>query len=90
MLQECKGRISLGDLATVCWQYSLPTEPELLAQVMDYCDVDRDGFINYEEFSNFLNYNMPSGIAEAEVSISSFHPFFIKHLVLSMLMNVIS
>mgnify|MGYP001791351972 FL=1 len=36
---------------------------------MDYCDVDRDGFINYEEFSNFLNYNMPSGIAEAEVSL---------------------
>lgn len=67
-LQECKGRISLNDLATVCWQYSLPTEPELLAQVLDYCDVDRDGFINYAEFANFLNYNMPSGIAEAEVS----------------------
>ena len=69
-LQDGKGRISLSDLTTACWQYSLPTEPELLAQVMDYCDVDRDGYIDYLEFSNFLNINMPSGVTEAEVCTS--------------------
>ncbi|XP_067933716.1 EF-hand domain-containing family member B-like [Watersipora subatra] len=65
--KENKGRISLEDLNTACWQYSLPSEPELLAQVMEYCDVDKDGFIDYMEFANFLNYNMPSGVTEAEI-----------------------
>ena len=48
-------------------QFNLPIEPDLLEQLMDYCDADRDGQINYTEFSNFLNWKdkLPSGLPRA-------------------------
>ena len=38
-------------------------EPELLECMLDYCDIDGDGQIDYQEFANFLNWKdkMPSG-----------------------------
>lgn len=29
---------------------------ELLEALLSYCDVDKDGTIDYQEFSNFLNW----------------------------------
>lgn len=31
---------------------------------MDYCDANRDGYIDYVEFANFLNWKdiMPTGL----------------------------
>ena len=62
-IQDGTGKISVQNLRQVCFQFNLPTEPELLEQVMDYCDTDRDGLISYLEFSNFLNWKdkLPSG-----------------------------
>ena len=50
----------------MCLQYYLPLEPELLEQLLDTCDANRDGFIDYVEFSNFLNWKdkMKSGLPD--------------------------
>ena len=37
-------------------QFNLPVDKELLETLLDYCDADNDGKINYSEFSNFLNW----------------------------------
>ncbi|KAL4217128.1 hypothetical protein ACF0H5_023582 [Mactra antiquata] len=68
--KDGKGKIDINDLREACIQFHLPVEPELLYQLMDYCDVDRDGKINYLEFANFLNWKdkMPSGIERAASS----------------------
>lgn len=64
------GKINLNELREVCTQFSLPVEADLLEQLMDYCDADRDGQINYTEFSNFLNWKdkLPSGLPRAGAS----------------------
>jgi len=54
--KDKSGKISLAELREVCIQFNLPVEPELLESMLAYCDVDGDGQINYEEFSNFLNW----------------------------------
>ncbi len=38
---------------------------------MDYCDTDKDGQINYQEFANFLNWKdkLPSGLPQSGESI---------------------
>ena len=56
----------MNDLREACIQFHLPVEPELLCQLMDYCDSDRDGKINYLDFANFLNWKdkMPSGLGK--------------------------
>lgn len=64
--KEGKGKIDINDLREVCLQYHLPLEPELLEQLLDTCDANRDGFIDYIEFSNFLNWKdkMKSGLPD--------------------------
>lgn len=61
--KDGSGKIDLNELREVCIQFSLPVEPELLCLLMDYCDTDKDGQINYIEFANFLNWKdkMPDG-----------------------------
>ena len=58
----------MGELREVCVKFNLPVETELLEQLMDYCDQDRDGQINYTEFANFLNWKdkLPSDITSRE------------------------
>lgn len=67
--KDGSGRIKLDGLREACIQYHLPVEPELLEQLMDYCDSNKDGSINYLEFSNFLNWKdkMPSGFGPKTV-----------------------
>ena len=50
----------------MCVQYHLPLEPELLELLLDSCDANRDGYIDYIEFSNFLNWKdkMKSGLPD--------------------------
>lgn len=59
-------------LRAACVQFHLPIEPELLEQLLDYCDVNRDGYIDYLEFSNFLNWKdkMPSGFPDKKGKLS--------------------
>ncbi|XP_038047870.1 EF-hand domain-containing family member B-like [Patiria miniata] len=50
------GKIDIQELRSCCSQFSLPIEPELLEQLIDYCDNNKDGYIDYAEFANFLNW----------------------------------
>ncbi|KAL3855117.1 hypothetical protein ACJMK2_014346 [Sinanodonta woodiana] len=58
------GTIDVKKLHEACTKFQLPVEPELLVQLMDYCDANRDGQIDYLRFANFLNWKdkMPSGL----------------------------
>ena len=55
-LQEGCGKVSINGLREACVQFNLPVEPELLVQLLDCCDVNRDGLVDYTEFANFLNW----------------------------------
>ncbi len=88
-LQDGSGRITGEELRQVCQQFNLPAEPELIEQVMDYCDQDKDGQINYQEFANFLNWKdkLPSGLpqsGESRTNYQELHPIAIvkvKYLI---------
>jgi len=45
---------------------------------MDYCDVDRDGKINYSEFANFLNWKdkMPMAGGMEHLKISFLNSYY--------------
>ncbi|XP_071100743.1 EF-hand domain-containing family member B-like [Haliotis cracherodii] len=64
--KDNSGKITMVELRDACFQFNLPVEPELLEQLMDTCDVNRDGQIDYVEFCNFLNWKdkMDSGFGE--------------------------
>jgi len=68
--KDGSGKIDMNELRQACVQFHLPVEPELLCQLMDTCDTDRDGQINYLEFSNFLNWKdkMPTGLDATKAS----------------------
>ncbi|XP_029307763.1 LOW QUALITY PROTEIN: EF-hand domain-containing family member B [Cottoperca gobio] len=51
-----KGLIDKEDLQAVCRQFQLDVSKPVLDDLMDYCDTDKDGLINFLEFSNFLNW----------------------------------
>lgn len=65
-LQEGKGKITLGNLRNVCTKYRLPVDPEILEKVLEYCDLNCQGMIDYLEFSNFLNWKekLPTGLED--------------------------
>ncbi|XP_010611119.1 EF-hand domain-containing family member B [Fukomys damarensis] len=50
------GVIDKAELREACDQANLHLDETLLSQLFDYCDVDKDGLINYLEFANFLNW----------------------------------
>ncbi|XP_037640748.1 EF-hand domain-containing family member B [Sebastes umbrosus] len=51
-----KGMIDKADLQAVCHQFQLDVSRPVLDDLMDYCDTDKDGLINFLEFANFLNW----------------------------------
>ncbi|XP_072249322.1 EF-hand domain-containing family member B [Leuresthes tenuis] len=51
-----KGMIDKDDLRAVCHQLQLDVSDMVLDHLMDYCDTDKDGLINFMEFANFLNW----------------------------------
>ena len=66
------GQISIADLQEVLLKFNLPAEPEIVIQLMYYCDKSSTGFIDYTEFSNFLNWKekMPSGLASGNITVN--------------------
>uniref|UniRef100_A0A8C9YGP1 EF-hand domain family, member B n=1 Tax=Sander lucioperca TaxID=283035 RepID=A0A8C9YGP1_SANLU len=54
--QAGKGMIDKEDLQAVCSQFQLDMSRQVLDDLMDYCDTDKDGLINFLEFANFLNW----------------------------------
>ncbi|XP_025020964.1 EF-hand domain-containing family member B [Python bivittatus] len=62
-------KISREDLKKACFQLNLDLDDELLDSLFNYCDLDKDGFINYLEFVNFLNWKDKMAIQEYEEKI---------------------
>ncbi|XP_061573964.1 EF-hand domain-containing family member B [Cololabis saira] len=64
-----KGMIDREDLQEVCRQFQLDVNKVVLDDLMDYCDTDKDGLINFLEFANFLNWKdkMPVNNREQRV-----------------------
>ncbi|XP_065052077.1 EF-hand domain-containing family member B-like [Rhopilema esculentum] len=62
--KDSSGKIDINELREICIQFNLPIDKELLEALFDYCDIDKDGQIDYIEFSNFLNWKgkMPTRI----------------------------
>ncbi|NXF39721.1 EFHB protein, partial [Nyctibius bracteatus] len=63
------GTIDKDDLRKTCFQLNLNLDDELLDSLFDYCDLDKDGLINYLEFANFLNWKDKMAIKEFEEKI---------------------
>uniref|UniRef100_A0A3Q2DBV9 EF-hand domain family member B n=1 Tax=Cyprinodon variegatus TaxID=28743 RepID=A0A3Q2DBV9_CYPVA len=51
-----RGLIDKEDLQAVCHEFNLEISDKVLDDLMEYCDTDKDGFINFVEFANFLNW----------------------------------
>ncbi|XP_019962469.2 EF-hand domain-containing family member B isoform X2 [Paralichthys olivaceus] len=51
-----KGMIDRDDLQAVCSQFQLDVGEPVLDDLIDNCDTDKDGHINFLEFANFLNW----------------------------------
>lgn len=54
--QKGRGLIDKEDLQAVCHEFNLEISDKVLDDLMEYCDTDKDGFINFVEFANFLNW----------------------------------
>uniref|UniRef100_A0A669P879 EF-hand domain family member B n=1 Tax=Phasianus colchicus TaxID=9054 RepID=A0A669P879_PHACC len=63
------GMIDKNDLRKSCFQLNLNLDSELLDSLFDYCDVDKDGLINYQEFANFLNWKDKMAVEEFEEKV---------------------
>ncbi|NXK23364.1 EFHB protein, partial [Arenaria interpres] len=63
------GMIDKNDLRKSCYQFNLNLDDELLDSLFDYCDLDKDGLINYLEFANFLNWKDKMAVKEFEEKI---------------------
>ncbi|XP_067907555.1 EF-hand domain-containing family member B [Heterodontus francisci] len=63
------GKIDREELRDVCIQFNLNLEPKLIDQLIEYCDIEGDGTINFLEFANFLNWKdkMPLGELEQKI-----------------------
>ncbi|XP_060756951.1 EF-hand domain-containing family member B [Neoarius graeffei] len=64
-----QGSIDKEDLQEVCREFNLDLSTGILDDLMDYCDVDKDGLINFLEFANFLNWKDKMPISRAEQRI---------------------
>ncbi|XP_074125304.1 EF-hand domain-containing family member B isoform X2 [Sminthopsis crassicaudata] len=63
------GMIDKEELRRACSQMNLELNEVLLNELFDYCDLDGDGMINYQEFANFLNWKDLMPINEFEEKI---------------------
>lgn len=64
-----KGMIDKDDLLAVCRQFQLDVSGPVLDDLMDCCDLDKDGLINFLEFANFLNWKDKMPIKSQEQNI---------------------
>eukprot|EP00117_Sycon_ciliatum_P027605 scpid62205/ scgid22387/ EF-hand domain-containing family member B len=50
------GKIDVLQLREICEEYGLPAEDDVLLTLVDWCDADGDGLIDYDDFADFLNW----------------------------------
>ncbi|KFP08610.1 EF-hand domain-containing family member B, partial [Calypte anna] len=63
------GMIDKDDLRKSCFQLNLNLDDELLDSLFDCCDLNKDGLINYTDFTNFLNWKDKMAVDEFEEKI---------------------
>ncbi|XP_076006509.1 EF-hand domain-containing family member B [Genypterus blacodes] len=63
------GMIDKDDLRDVCRQFQLDLSGSVLDELMSCCDADKDGFINFLEFANFLNWKDKMPLSRREQGI---------------------
>ncbi|XP_056331646.1 EF-hand domain-containing family member B [Danio aesculapii] len=63
------GKIDKEDLREACHQFNMIISDPLLDELIDYCDVHKDGLIDFVEFSNFLNWKDKMPINRMEQNI---------------------
>ncbi|MEQ2264783.1 hypothetical protein XENORESO_019441, partial [Xenotaenia resolanae] len=63
-----RGLIDKEDLRAVCHELNLKLSEKVLDELMEDCDTDKDGFINFVEFANFLNWKDKMPINECQSS----------------------
>ncbi|KAM9387484.1 EF-hand domain-containing family member B [Phaethornis superciliosus] len=63
------GMIDKDDLRKCCFQLNLNLDDELLDSLFDCCDLNKDGLINYLDFTNFLNWKDKMAVNEFEEKI---------------------
>uniref|UniRef100_A0A4W5NLM2 EF-hand domain-containing protein n=1 Tax=Hucho hucho TaxID=62062 RepID=A0A4W5NLM2_9TELE len=64
-----QGVIDREDLQDVCRQFNLDLSGPVLDDLMEYCDMDKDVLINFQEFANFLNWKDKMTISKVEQRI---------------------
>ncbi|XP_027013483.2 EF-hand domain-containing family member B [Tachysurus fulvidraco] len=64
-----RGNIDKEDLRDMCHEFNLDLSADVLDELMDFCDVDKDGLINFLEFANFLNWKDKMPISRADQKI---------------------
>uniref|UniRef100_A0A673B6R1 EF-hand domain-containing protein n=1 Tax=Sphaeramia orbicularis TaxID=375764 RepID=A0A673B6R1_9TELE len=71
-----KGMIDKDDLREVCHEFQMDVNELVLDDLMDYCDEDKDGLINFLEFANFLNWKekMPIKTPEQQILTGKMKP----------------
>ncbi|XP_074051312.1 EF-hand domain-containing family member B [Macrotis lagotis] len=67
--QNGDGFIDKQELQRACIQMNLELDEPLLDELFNFCDLDKDGRINYLEFANFLNWKDKMPIKELEEKI---------------------
>lgn len=78
--------IDKQDLQAVFREFQLDVNEPILNDLMDYCDTDKDGLINFLEFANFLNWKnkMPINSQEQHILTNSqFKTFKFVHSLLN-------
>ncbi|TWW79972.1 EF-hand domain-containing family member B, partial [Takifugu flavidus] len=71
-----QGFIDKEDLQAVCHQFQLHVSGPVLDDLMDYCDTDGDGLINFVEFANFLSWKDMMPINSQEERALTRGPFW--------------
>ncbi|XP_053571711.1 EF-hand domain-containing family member B [Bombina bombina] len=62
-------KIDKEELKNTCVQFGLVLDNDILDDLFEYCDVDKDGLINFVEFANFLNWKDKTTISKSEKKI---------------------
>lgn len=69
LLQDDKGLVSTDDVQRVCDEFGLDVSRKTLEGLMEFCDVDSDGIVDFVEFSNYLTWKEKLPIKPREQQI---------------------
>ncbi|XP_075902961.1 EF-hand domain-containing family member B isoform X2 [Nelusetta ayraudi] len=74
--QDGKGLVSTDDVQRVCDEFGLDVSRTTLEGLMEFCDVDSDGIVDFVEFSNYLTWRekLPIKPREQQILLTGIDP----------------